>query len=442
MAVLLLATACAAHAHTRPRYGGTLHVETQADPWQAADSIGRRLVFDSLTRVDDAGTVQPALAVRWKAQNGDHRWQFWLRPGMHFHDGSPVTADSVQQSLDRSCKQCPWTSVRALGDSLVFTTTSPNPVLPEELARTQYAIGALDSAGNPVGTGPFRFVSIDNYVLSLAAVDDAWQGRPFVDAIDITGRRSLRTQWLDLSAGHADLVDVPVEAVRQAQQEHLNVIQSGNCDLLVLTVASSGMLTDDAQRQAASLAVDRAVLSNVIFQKQGEITANLLPDAITGYGFLFPVARDLERAQGLHGAGSGPPLTLVLEDTNSAMQLAAERIALNLREAGFHVQVAMRGPNTETNTTPDLALKRVHLESVNAQAALAQMLSAFGQGLTDERADPAVLYREEASFVQTHQVVPLLYLPRSYGVGARMQGLRLSPDGMPLLADVSLEDAK
>ncbi len=380
--------------------------------------------------------------MRWKAQNGDHRWQFWLRPGVHFHDGSPLTVDSVQQSLERSCKQCPWASVRILGDSLVFTTASPDPVFPEELARSQYAIGALDAAGNPVGTGPFRFVSNNNYVLSLAAVDDAWQGRPFVDAIEVAGRRAVRTQWLDLSAGHTDLVDVPVETVRQAQQEHLNVVQSGNCDLLALIVAHSGLLADDAQRQAIALAVDRAVLSNVIFQKQGEMTANLLPDALTGYGFLFPVTRDLERAQGLHGAGSGAPLTLVLEDTNSTMQLAAERIALNLREAGFHVQVTMRSPNAETNTPPDLALKRIHLESTGAQAALAQMLGAFGQALTDQSPDPAVLYREEISFVQTHQVLPLLYLPRSYGVGPRVQGLRLSPDGMPRLADVSLGDAK
>jgi ABC-type transport system substrate-binding protein len=273
-------------------------------------------------------------------------------------------------------------------------------------------------------------------------VDDAWQGRPFVDALEITGRRTLRTQWLDLSAGRADLVDVPAEGVRQVQQEHLNVVQSGNCDLLVLTVARSGMLADDAQRQAIALAIDRAVLYSVIFQKQGEITASLLPDALSGYAFLLPAVRDLARAQGLHGDGGGFPLTLVLEDMNPTMQLAAERIALNLREAGFHVQVVMRGPNTETNTTPDLALRRIHLESVSAQAALQQMLSVFGQSLTEESADPAALYRQEAAFLRAYQVVPLLYLPRSYGVGARVRGLRLSPEGTPLLADVSLEDAK
>lgn len=442
MVAVLLAGTVSASAHTRPRYGGTLHVETESDPWQTPDSLGHRLVFDSLTRVDASGAVQPALALRWNAQNEDHRWQFWLRPGVHFHDGSPLTADKVQQSLERSCKQCPWASVRTLGDSLIFTTTSPDPVLPNELALSEYAIAAQDASGNPIGTGPFRFVSNANYVLSLAAVDDAWQGRPFVDAVEITGRRAVRTQWLDLSAGRADLVDVPAEEARQAQQEHLNVIQSEDCDLLALSIARNGPLADDAQREAISLAVDRAVLYNVIFQKQGEMTASLLPDALTGYGFLFPVARDLVRAQGLHGPEAGAPLTLVVDNPSAPIQLAADRIALNLREAGFHVQVVARSINAEANTTPDLALHRIHLESGDPQAALEEMLAAFGQALTDESADPTTLYRQEAAFAQTHQVVPLLYLPRSYGVGTRVHGLLLSPNGTPLLADVSLEDAK
>ena len=84
IAGLLLANVCASEARTRPHYGGTLHVDTQDDPWQGRDSIGRRMVFDSLTRVDSSGAVLPALALRWQSQNGDHRWQFWLRPGVRF----------------------------------------------------------------------------------------------------------------------------------------------------------------------------------------------------------------------------------------------------------------------------------------------------------------------------------------------------------------------
>ncbi len=436
--MVLLAASCAAHAHTRPRYGGTLHVEVQGDPWEPVDSIGHRLVFDSLTTTNGSGAVLPALAVRWKSQNTDHRWQFWLRPGVRFHDGSLLTPDSVAQSLARSCTQCPWSAVRTLGDSLVFTTPSSDPVLPAELARSLYAITAQDASGNPSGTGAFRFVSNANNVLSLAAVEDAWQGRPFVNAVEISGRRSIRTQWLDLAAGHADVVDIPVEALRQAQQEHLNILQSAECDLLVMSVAHGGALADDAQREAVALAVDRAALYNIIFQKQGEMAASLLPNAISGYGFLFPVMRDLTRAQSLRGASSSTTLTMTVEDTNAAVQLAGDRLALNLREAGFHVQTAPRSGTA----TPDLTLRRIHLESAGEQAALQQMLAVFNQPLAEESSDPATLYREEAAFLQTHQVVPLLYLPRSYGVGTRVRDLRLSADGVPLLDDVSLEDAR
>jgi peptide/nickel transport system substrate-binding protein len=396
------------------------------------------MVFDSLTRIDSSGAVLPALAVRWQSQNGDHRWQFWLRPGVRFHDGSLLTADGVVQSLTRSCAQCPWTAVRPLGDSVVFTMGSPDPVLPAELARSLYAISRQDASGDLVGTGAFRFVSQSNGLLSLAAVDDAWQGRPFVDAVEINGGRSVRNQWLDMSSGRADVVEVPVENLHQAQQEHLAVMESGGCDLLVLSVARAGILQEDAQREAVALAVDRPALYNVIFQKQGEMTASLLPNALTGYSFLFPKERDLARAQALRGGANGAPLTLTVESANAVVQLAAERIALNLREAGFRVQVVPHSPVTAA----DLTLRVVHLESADGQAALRQMLSVFSQSLAEENNNPATLYREESSFLQTHQAVPLLYLPRAYGVGPRAHGLQLSADGIPMLNDVSVEDAK
>jgi len=82
---LLVALALPAAARTRPHYGGTLKVEIEGDPWTRTGaqpgSIARRLVFDSLTRIDADGVAAPALAIRWASENDDHRWQFWLRLG-------------------------------------------------------------------------------------------------------------------------------------------------------------------------------------------------------------------------------------------------------------------------------------------------------------------------------------------------------------------------
>src|ERR1017187_479763 len=82
-------------ARTRPHYGGTLHVETKGDPWQRPDGPARRLVFDGLTAIDGHGTVTPALAVSWESDNSEHRWQFRLRQGVDFHDGTALTSVTV-----------------------------------------------------------------------------------------------------------------------------------------------------------------------------------------------------------------------------------------------------------------------------------------------------------------------------------------------------------
>ena len=448
-----------AAARTRPHYGGTLRVEIEGDAWQqnAAQNAtqpgalgspqARRLIFDGLTRVDPDGTVRPALAVRWASENNDHRWQFWLRPGVHFQDSSPFGAAAVVTSLNASCgAACPWTAVRAVGSTVVITSDSPMPNLPTLLAGDDFLIvhpastgsdatSQLASLGPFVGTGPFTASGFSNGVLTLTANDSCWEGRPFLDKIEIAGRKSIHDQWLDLSLGHADVVEVPAEQMREAHEKRLTVVASGPVSLLALAVADGGVLADPNLRAAIALAVDRNSLSNVIFQKQGEITASLFPSALTGYGFLFPAGRDIDKARELRGGLMPPPLTISTDDDAAAMQLATQRIALNLREAGFNVQVSGR-----TYRRADMVLLRLTLASNQPQAALESLLHSLGVASPVVENTPAGLYKVEREFLQTHTLVPLLYLPRAYAVSGRVRDFTLSADGTPLLASVSLQD--
>jgi peptide/nickel transport system substrate-binding protein len=436
----LVSLALPTAARTRAHYGGTLRVEIEGDPWTQHGGLARRMIFDGLTRMDADGNGQPALAVRWESENNDHRWQFWLRPGVHFHDGSPLTSAAVVTSLTASCTaNCPWTAVRSVGYSLVFTGDSPMPNLPELLAGDDYLIAITGSGGTGQlsGTGPFQPAGFSNGVLTLAANDNCWQGRSFVDAVEIQVHKSIHDQWLDLSVGRADLVEVPAEQLRQAQKQRLTVVVSPPVTLLALGVADSGVLGNPNLRAAIAMAVDRSALYNVIFQKQGEFTASLFPSALTGYSFLFPTDRDLNKAHELRDGLTPPPLTLATE-SGEAMQLAAQRIALNLREAGFNVQMAGTGGAQHA----DLALLRFTLASSQSRAALESFLRDVGVTAPVLEDTPAGLFRVEREFLDTHTLIPLLYLPRSYAVGGRVRDLRLSPDGEPLLAGVSLEDSQ
>ncbi|MGC2300606.1 MAG: ABC transporter substrate-binding protein [Acidobacteriaceae bacterium] len=443
--LMLACVAVSACAKTRAHYGGTLRIETQGDPWQMPDGIARRLVLDTLTLARETGGAEPALAVRWESENAAHRWEFWVRPGVHFQDGEPLTAEAVATALNDGCTRrapgmgaCPWRSVHGVGPSVVIVADSPVPDLPELLAQTQFAIARQDASGAVVGTGPFRVTGFANGALTLVANDDCWSGRPFADAVEVRTRRTVRDQWLDLSVGKTDIVEVPPELLRQAQQQHLNVLVSRPVDLLALTVTPSGTFASREMRQAAALALDRTALYNVIFQKQGEVTASLLPQGLSGYSFLFAADRELDRARALRGGANSSGLTLGAEDTGATMQLAAERLALNLHEAGFNVQAAPAG----SRQTPALELRRVHLEASSPEAALDEMLARFGQNGTVSGRDAAGLWQAERGVLDNETVVPLLWLPRAWAAGERVRDLRLSSDGEPLLADASVEGAK
>jgi MarR-like DNA-binding transcriptional regulator SgrR of sgrS sRNA len=415
-------------------------VEVAGDPWQGPDGLARRLVLDGLTALDANGFVSPALAMEWQSDSNDHRWQFHLRPGVHFHDGSPLNAAAVVMALNTACTaNCPWTAVRAVGSAVIFTSDSPMPNLPALLASDPYLIALTRTAdgqtpANPIGTGPFQFVSLNNGTLTLTANDTCWQGRPFLDEIVITGNRPIREQWLDLSAGRADIAEVPPQELRQAQLQHLAVVVSPPVELLALQISDTGALANAVLRAAIAQAVDRGALSNVIFQKQGEIAASLLPQSLTGYAFLFPSDRDLNKAIELRGGLTPPPLTLAA-DGDGTMQLAAQRIALNLREAGFNVQVA----NAHNAPHADLALRKLPLEGADPAAALGTLLRSAGENVPVAGQNPSALFRAEHDFLDLKTLVPLLDLPRAWAIGSRMRDVRLRADGTPDLAGASLE---
>jgi peptide/nickel transport system substrate-binding protein len=417
-----------------------LHVEIAGDPWQSPDGLARRLVLDGLTALDANGLVGPALAVEWQLDSNNHRWQFRVRQGVHFQDGSPLNSSAVVMALNTECTaNCPWTAVRAVGSEVIFTSDSPMPNLPALLASDAYRIALTRTAdgqtpANPIGTGPFQFTSLNNGTLTLTANDSCWQGRPFLDEIVITGNRPIRDQWLDLSAGRADIAEVPPQELRQAQQQHLSVVVSPPVELLALRVLDTGTLTNAVLRAAISESIDRSALFNVIFQKQGEITASLLPQSLTGYAFLFPADRDLNKAIELRG-GLTPPRLVLSADTDGTLQLAAQRIALNLRETGFNVQVV----NPLNSLRPDLELDQLPLEGADPAAALETLLRSAHENVPVAGQSPTALYRAEHDFLDLKTLIPLLDLPRAWAVGSRVRDLRLRADGTPDLAGASLE---
>jgi peptide/nickel transport system substrate-binding protein len=437
---LLLASL--ASAATRPHYGGVLRVETHSAATDA-DNPARMLVFENLTVLDEDGKPKGTLATTWESQSNDRRWQFWLRRGVRFHDGSPLTASVVVAALTaNACEPaytgaeapaiCSWLTLRAAGDSLVFEFVNPRPQFAAEVALPRYRIERSRPDALNLGTGPFRWTESRGGVAVLQANDDYWGGRPFIDSIELVQSRSPREQAVDFELGRADVIEVSPEQVRR--MANARTVSSQPAELIALTISTSKPVLQDARlRQALAYSIDRAAIHNVVLQKQGEIAGGLLPNWVSGYAFLFPQTRDLPRAQQLaREVGTSTPLTIATAEPDAVLQLIAERVALNAREAGVVVQPA------NGREKPDLVVRRTSLESSDPTVAFMLMAKQFDGEQPQAPDTPQKMYEAERSLLAQGYAIPLVDVPRVYALSSRVRNWRLMPDGRCRLQDVWL----
>jgi peptide/nickel transport system substrate-binding protein len=431
-ALLLFVTP--ASSRMRPHYGGTLRIEMRGSAAES-DQL-RTLVAESLTLLDERGEVHPLLAEAWQSQNGDRRWQFTLRGHIMMHDGTPLTGRSVAQILSSQRFATPWRSVQGTDSTLNFDSDTPMPNLPALLASANYAIAKRSADGTLIGTGPFKLPGPVAISATLFANDDYWGGRPYVDQISLIGGRAVRSQWLDLSVGRTDLAEVPGEFLRRAQQDHLHTSTLAKQELVLITV--SPQLSDLNLRRAISASIDRMSLANVVFQKQGQASATLLPNSMTGYGPLIPANFDLAISREFRAKSYGiPPLTIAYDPNDATLQLAAERIALNARDAGIVIQAVPANLQSQ----PVLRLQRVVLPSTDPSSCLVELQRSLSGQFLPASADLASLFQQEKDLLDQAQLIPLLHLPVALAASDRIRDYQKLSDASDV-SDLWIEERR
>src|SRR5258707_15420648 len=237
------ALACFAAQAATPRYGGTLHVRLRAssislDPreWtpgslsSAASEKLASLVYDGLVTLDDYAKFQPALATEWLHDAAGRNWQFRLRPGVRFSDGSLLTPVGAVAALQITLGK--GFEVTAIENGIAIRTARSTPDLLERLASGRNFIFRRQPDGMLLGTGPFFVaesvaaapaeanpVAIKPAEIKFQANEGAWSGRPFVEFVGVVlGEPPLR-QLLDLQVGKADVAEIAPDLIRKARPE-------------------------------------------------------------------------------------------------------------------------------------------------------------------------------------------------------------------------------
>jgi peptide/nickel transport system substrate-binding protein len=300
-------------------------------------------VFDSLVVSGDDLELKPGLATSWKALDDTH-WEFKLRPGVKFHDGSDFTAEDVKFSIERIpvvTGPNPTTIyVRRVKNieivdplTIRFETDGPAPTLPNDFVRLfvvshlaakdystkETAPAGFNSGKAAIGTGPYRFVSwTPNEQLVLERFDGYWGGKePWEKVI----RREIAndaSRVAQLKAGQVDIIarapaaDVPVlekdPKITTVKKEsaYIFYVEFDMREKTPQVTAKDGSplaknpFLDPKVREAVDLAIDREALTEIAMEGLGSATGQLVTSNIFGYDKSIGVPKpDLKKAKAL-----------------------------------------------------------------------------------------------------------------------------------------------
>ncbi len=276
------------------------------DPRVSSDSANerlRQLIFNGLTRKNETFDPVPDLAERFESSPDFKTFTFYLRPGVKFHDKSPVSALDVKYTFEtmmagdfRSDKKAEFISTLSAIEvkdplTVIFHFNSPFPgfanaivpigIIPEGTSAQQ--------AERPVGTGPFKFDSFtEDQDVTLTANQDYFEGAPEVARLRVkiipdnsTRESELRKGSVDLAI-NADFDPITVESLRNAEGLNVDVTNGTNVTHLGLNLQDP-VLQDRRVRQALAFAIDRDAIIRDVLRQQARPAYSILPASQWAY---------------------------------------------------------------------------------------------------------------------------------------------------------------
>ncbi len=275
-------------------------------------------VFDKLVDQDSKQNLVPGLAVSWKPID-DLTWEFKLRGGVKFHDGSPFTAEDIKFTLERGPKvpNSPSSFTRYMKhinkieivDDLTirFSTPEPFPLMATYLSTftvisKKHGEGAATKDYNSgkamVGTGPFKFVEwIPGDRIVYTRNDDYWGEKAQWEKVIIKPLSNSSARVAALLAGDVDMIEfVPTADIDKLEKDpKLTLERSVSNRVIYLHIDSdrdvSPFVTDNdgkpmaknplkdvRVRRAISKAINRPAIVSRVMEGNAIAAGQLLPD--------------------------------------------------------------------------------------------------------------------------------------------------------------------
>ncbi|MGE3712853.1 MAG: ABC transporter substrate-binding protein [Hyphomicrobiaceae bacterium] len=353
-------------------------------------------VYERLVDVDERQKFRPGLAESWKLVN-ETTWEFKLRKGVKWHDGSPFTADDVIFTIERApnvpnspssfANVTKGKTVKKIDDLTVqISTAGPYPLMPNDMSNLlivsrKNGEGAktedYNSGKAAIGTGPYKYSKfIPGDRIEFVRNDDYWGAKPMWDKLIFKPIKAGPARVAALLAGDVDMIeDTPTVDIARLSKDPKLVLSSAVSNRLVyffpdqyrdetpFVTAKDGSkiknpLKDVRVRRALSMAINRDAIVSRVMEGQAIAAGQFLPDIYFG---------------------TSKKLKPVKYDPQGAKKLLAE--------AGFPngFKMTLHGPNGRyTNDTKIIE-------------AVAQMFTRIGVESSVELLPPAVFFNRASA---------------------------------------------
>jgi peptide/nickel transport system substrate-binding protein len=280
-------------------------------------------IFEPLVTKDARGKLTPGLAESWRTVD-DLTWEFRLRKGVKFHDGSEFSAADVAFTLDRvptvPNSPSPFTTYsKQITEKVIvdphtirLKTAMPYPLMPNDMGTILIVSGKaakgastddFNSGKAAIGTGPFKFVRWQKGDrIELARHDAYWGPKPAWDKVTFRIITSDPTRVAALMAGDVRAIDnVPTaDLARVSKDPGLSLYRVVSHRVMYLHLDSSrdkspfvtdkagrplerNPLKDVRVRRALSRAINRQALVDRVMEGAARPTGQLMPEGMFGY---------------------------------------------------------------------------------------------------------------------------------------------------------------
>jgi len=347
----------------------------------------RVLIFNSLVKKNEKFDYVPDLASDIKRADDGLSYTFTLHDKATFHDGKPVTSADVKYTIDAVLGSSSGKAASFFEGSgekkqgLVTGVEAPDPrTVIIRLSRpwlgllsNLVAIGIVpkDSANsqktNPLGSGPFKFVSYDTaqQTIALEANPNYWEGAPTIAALRVRVIEDGNALQAELRSGSVTIAPLPTnltpDAIKSLEQDSkLQVMQFTGANIVYLGFnVQNAPLDNPKLRQAIAYAIDRETIIRDLLLGQAKVAHSILPEESWAYFSGDKYSFDAERAKKLLDEagfrdpdGDGPqmrfksPIKFKISSSSVATRQYVDVIRDYLKKVGIPVEIETMETNT------------------------------------------------------------------------------------------------